>query len=177
MSVAASLEQITATFTGRILQPADSGYDDARRVHNGLIDKRPAIIARCHGTADVADAVKLARTLEPRDRRPRRRTQRRRTRNHRRRADDRSRANEGHSRQSVHANGARSGRRPVEGAQSRDAAPRSRNDRRRGRHDRHRRPDARRRPRLVDAEVRPRARQPEVRGNGDGRRHGPPRGG
>ena len=63
MSVAASLEQITATFTGRILQPADSGYDDARRVHNGLIDKRPAIIARCHGTADVADAVKLARTL------------------------------------------------------------------------------------------------------------------
>ena len=39
------------------------GYDEARRVHNGLIDKRPAIIARCRGTADVADAVKLARSL------------------------------------------------------------------------------------------------------------------
>lgn len=63
MSVAVTIEQLTSTFTGRLLQPADSGYDDARRVHNGLIDKRPALIARCHGTADVADAVKLARTL------------------------------------------------------------------------------------------------------------------
>src|SRR5205814_1835842 len=40
------------------------GYDDVRRVHNGLIDKRPALIARCAGTADVADAVKLARELD-----------------------------------------------------------------------------------------------------------------
>ena len=63
MSVATPLEQLAPTFTGRLLQPADAGYDDARRVHNGLIDKRPALIARCHGTADVADAVKLARTL------------------------------------------------------------------------------------------------------------------
>jgi FAD/FMN-containing dehydrogenase len=51
------------TFTGQLLQPADAGYDEARRVHNGLIDKRPTAIARCHGTADVADAVKLARAL------------------------------------------------------------------------------------------------------------------
>ena len=63
MSVATLLEQLAPTFTGRLLQPADAGYDDARRVHNGLIDKRPALIARCHGTADVVDAVKLARTL------------------------------------------------------------------------------------------------------------------
>ena len=63
MSVTVTLEQLTTTFTGRILQPADSGYDDARRVHNGLIDKRPAMIARCHGTADIADAVRLARAL------------------------------------------------------------------------------------------------------------------
>jgi FAD/FMN-containing dehydrogenase len=63
MSVVSPLEQIAPTFTGRLLQPTDSGYDDARRVHNGLIDKRPALIARCHGTADVSDAVKLARTL------------------------------------------------------------------------------------------------------------------
>ena len=63
MSVATPLEQLAPSFTGRLLQPADPGYDEARRVHNGLIDKRPALIARCRGTADVADAVKLARTL------------------------------------------------------------------------------------------------------------------
>jgi FAD/FMN-containing dehydrogenase len=63
MSMTVTLEQLGATFTGRLLQPADAGYDDARRVHNGLIDRRPALIARCHGTADVADAVRLAREL------------------------------------------------------------------------------------------------------------------
>jgi FAD/FMN-containing dehydrogenase len=63
MSVPATLDQIASTFTGRLLQSSDPGYDDARQVHNGLIDKRPAIIARCHGTADVVDAVKLARAM------------------------------------------------------------------------------------------------------------------
>src|SRR6476620_4798246 len=58
-----TLDQLSPTFTGKLLQPSDAGYDDARRVHNGLIDKRPALIARCHGTADVADAVKLARSM------------------------------------------------------------------------------------------------------------------
>ena len=51
------------TFTGRLLKPTDQGYDEYRRVHNGLIDKRPALIARCHGIADIVDAVELARTL------------------------------------------------------------------------------------------------------------------
>ncbi len=64
MPVTTTLDQLTPTFTGQLLQPADPGYDEARRVHNGLVDKRPAIIARCHGTADVADAVKLARSLD-----------------------------------------------------------------------------------------------------------------
>jgi FAD/FMN-containing dehydrogenase len=59
----ATLDQLTPTFTGQLLQPADAGYDDARRVHNGLIDKRPSLIARCRGAADVADAVKLARSM------------------------------------------------------------------------------------------------------------------
>src|SRR4030095_1577271 len=40
-----------------------AGYDEARRVHNGLVDKRPALIARCHGTADIVDAIGLARKL------------------------------------------------------------------------------------------------------------------
>ncbi len=48
-------------FSGQVLEPSDVGYDAARQVHNGLIDKRPALIARCQGTADVIDAVNLAR--------------------------------------------------------------------------------------------------------------------
>jgi FAD/FMN-containing dehydrogenase len=55
------IEALSATFSGALLQPGDDGYDDARRIHNGLIDKRPALIARCRGTADVVDAVTLAR--------------------------------------------------------------------------------------------------------------------
>lgn len=48
------LEALAALFSGRLLRPGDEGYEEARRVHNGLIDKRPALIARCHGTADAA---------------------------------------------------------------------------------------------------------------------------
>jgi FAD/FMN-containing dehydrogenase len=51
------------TFPGELLQPGEPGYDQARRVHNGLIDKRPALIARCFGAADVIAAVKLAQAL------------------------------------------------------------------------------------------------------------------
>jgi FAD/FMN-containing dehydrogenase len=63
MSATVTIDQIAPTLTGQLLRPSDAGYDEARRVHNGLIDKRPAIIVRCHGTADVADAVRLARAL------------------------------------------------------------------------------------------------------------------
>ena len=62
-SISQSVSELAASFGGRLLQPADAGYDEARRVHNGLIDKRPAVIARCQGTADIVDAVALARKL------------------------------------------------------------------------------------------------------------------
>jgi FAD/FMN-containing dehydrogenase len=62
-SFAESIAFAAPSFTGRLLRPTDYEYDYVRRVHNGLIDKRPAIIARCHGAADVVDAVLLARTL------------------------------------------------------------------------------------------------------------------
>ncbi len=48
-------------FSGELLASNDAGYEEARRVHNGLVDKRPALIARCRGTADVVAAVELAR--------------------------------------------------------------------------------------------------------------------
>ena len=49
------------TFRGRLLAPQDDGYDQARVVQNGLIDRRPGLIVQCSGTADVIDAVNLAR--------------------------------------------------------------------------------------------------------------------
>ncbi len=55
------LDALRASFSGAVLEPGDAGYDEARRVHNGLIDRRPALIARCRSTADIADAVRFAR--------------------------------------------------------------------------------------------------------------------
>jgi FAD/FMN-containing dehydrogenase len=46
---------------GAVLRPGDQGYDDARAIWNGLIDRRPALIVQCAGAADVVDAVNLAR--------------------------------------------------------------------------------------------------------------------
>ncbi|HEV8470294.1 MAG TPA: FAD-binding protein, partial [Candidatus Limnocylindria bacterium] len=48
-------------FSGVLLIPGDDGYENARKIHNGLIDKRPAVIARCRGTADVVDALAFAK--------------------------------------------------------------------------------------------------------------------
>ena len=56
------LEALTGMFSGTVLLPDDDGYDDARRVHNGLIDRRPALIARCQGAADIADAIGIGRS-------------------------------------------------------------------------------------------------------------------
>jgi len=62
-SVVQAVTELRRTFAGEILQPTDPGYEDARRVHNGLVDKRPALIAQCRGVADIVDAVHLARRL------------------------------------------------------------------------------------------------------------------
>jgi hypothetical protein len=62
-SVAQATAELASTFSGQLLKPADAGYEEARRVHNGLIDKRPALIARCRGLADVVDTINLSRKL------------------------------------------------------------------------------------------------------------------
>jgi len=54
-------DQVRATFTGEFVGPADPGYEQIRRVYNGLIDKRPGLIARCRTVPDVADAVTMGR--------------------------------------------------------------------------------------------------------------------
>ena len=56
-----AIEELAAEFRGELLRPGDEGYDAARRVWNGMIDRRPALIARCTGVADVVSAVNFAR--------------------------------------------------------------------------------------------------------------------
>lgn len=58
----ASIAELAARFSGMLVGPEDSRYDELRRVHNGMIDRRPALIGRCLGSADIADAVNFART-------------------------------------------------------------------------------------------------------------------
>ena len=48
-------------FAGTLIHPDHTGYDDARRVYNGMIDRRPALIARCSSADDVVMAIGLAR--------------------------------------------------------------------------------------------------------------------
>src|SRR5262245_51547398 len=55
------IASFAATLRGRLLRPEDDGYDAARRVWNGNIDRKPALIARCAGVADVTAAVSFAR--------------------------------------------------------------------------------------------------------------------
>jgi len=55
------VDAFSGGISGTVLQPGEDHYEAARRVHNGLIDKRPALIARCRGVADVSAAIGLAR--------------------------------------------------------------------------------------------------------------------
>ena len=55
------VQKLRADFSGVVLAPQDTEYDEIRRVHNGLIDKRPRLIARCTTTADVTAALAVAR--------------------------------------------------------------------------------------------------------------------
>ena len=57
-----SIADLSARFSGVILVPDQSGYDEARKIHNGMIDRKPALIARCLNSADIVDAVNFART-------------------------------------------------------------------------------------------------------------------
>jgi FAD/FMN-containing dehydrogenase len=54
------VDKLGAGLRGEMLRPGDRDYDGARKVWNGMIDKRPALIVRCAGTSDVVDAVTFA---------------------------------------------------------------------------------------------------------------------
>lgn len=57
--VAQSIEELKSSFRGQLIQPMDVAYESARKVHNGMIDKRPGLIARCVDVADVIAAVQF----------------------------------------------------------------------------------------------------------------------
>jgi len=61
LSATAAFDELGESFGGELLQPTSPGYDAARRVWNGSIDRLPACIARCTGVADVIAAVRFAR--------------------------------------------------------------------------------------------------------------------
>ncbi len=55
-----AVQELTASFRGQLVRSQDDGYDAARSVFNAMIDRRPALIARCTGVADVMAAVRFA---------------------------------------------------------------------------------------------------------------------
>src|SRR5256712_10340672 len=56
-----AVDEIRPSLRGEVITPADAGYEEARGVWNGNIDRHPALIARCTGAADVIAAVNFAR--------------------------------------------------------------------------------------------------------------------
>ena len=59
------IDDLRATLRGQVISRTDPGYDAARRVWNGLVDRRPAVVARCVDVADVIEAVHAARRHRP----------------------------------------------------------------------------------------------------------------
>ncbi len=88
----------SAQFRGDVLLPGDAGYDEVRQIWNAMIDRRPALIARCTSPEDVVQAVKFARKQKPARLDPRRRAQHRGQCRVRRRPHDRPLADEEQSR-------------------------------------------------------------------------------
>src|SRR5690348_18499268 len=55
-----AVKELADRITGEVLLPQDAAYEAARKVHNGLIDKRPAAFVQCVNTEDVVAAVRFA---------------------------------------------------------------------------------------------------------------------
>ena len=55
-----ALEVLRGGVTGQVIVPSDGGYDSARRVWNGNVDRQPAVVVRCSGVADVQFALGFA---------------------------------------------------------------------------------------------------------------------
>src|SRR5947209_2651666 len=58
----ATIAEFRSGLRGKALVVGDPGYDEARTVYNAMIDRHPAVIARCAGAADVIHAIQFARS-------------------------------------------------------------------------------------------------------------------
>ena len=58
----ANIQDFRDRLQGTLIQPDDAGYDEARTIWNAMIDRRPALIARCRGEVDVINSVNFARS-------------------------------------------------------------------------------------------------------------------
>jgi hypothetical protein len=54
-----AVASLRTRFRGALLRPGEEGYEEARRIWNGAIDRHPALIARCAGADDVVEAVRF----------------------------------------------------------------------------------------------------------------------
>ncbi len=59
-----AVDELQTSFRGDLVRPGDAGYDEHRKIWNGSIDRRPALIARCTGVADVQAAIRFARSQD-----------------------------------------------------------------------------------------------------------------
>ena len=156
---------------GHTITPDDSDYDDARRVYNAMIDRRPNVIVRAASVDDVVAGVNYAAGQRTCARRARRVAQRAGVRDRRRRGRDRpvDRMQQVEV-DAAPADRAGAGRRDLGRVQRRHPRPRARHDRRHHLDHRRRRPHARRRHRLPRARLRAVLRQPALgRGRDRGR--------
>ena len=64
MSLQQAITEFRGQFRGTVIEPQDAGYEEARKVYNAMIDRRPRLIARCTDVADVMAAVRLARATD-----------------------------------------------------------------------------------------------------------------
>ena len=64
MLTESAVQKLRETLRGETFRPGEPGYDAARTLPNAMIDRRPAIIARCTGAADVIECVRFARECE-----------------------------------------------------------------------------------------------------------------
>ena len=165
----ATVRELRDALRGELVLPGDAAYDEARSVWNGMIDRHPAMIARCTGTSDVIAAIGFARseglTVAVRgggttwqETRPATV------------ARDRSLADEGHTGRRRRPHRPCAGRPDVGRARQGDTVLRSRDDRRARDHNRDRRLHPRRRHRLDDAQTRVGLRQLDLRRPGHSRR-------
>ena len=62
MSLQQAITEFRGQFRGAVIEPEDAAYEEARKVYNGMIDRRPRLIAKCTDVADVMAAVRMAKS-------------------------------------------------------------------------------------------------------------------